>query len=196
MICVETIRILNGRVYNIKYHNKRYKSTLLALYGIKSKTNLRDHIDVPLDLRTGEVKCRILYDQDIRHIEYHRYEKQNISSVKICYDDAIDYSHKYIDRPSLNRLKQIAGTDEIIIVKKGKVTDGYYYNLVFEKNGKYFTPRENLLPGVMRQKLLDNKKLTLTSISVNDIANFEFVHFINVFNRLNAQRVPVNTIVI
>ena len=49
--------------------------------------------------------------------------------------------------------------DDIIIVKNGLVTDSFYANLAFLKNGIWFTPETPLLLGVQRQFLLSQKTI-------------------------------------
>ncbi|MBK6364984.1 MAG: hypothetical protein IPF52_16435 [Saprospiraceae bacterium] len=48
--------------------------------------------------------------------------------------DDIEYPYKWVERPELDEVfRQRGNTDEIINIRKGWVTDAYYYNLVLKK---------------------------------------------------------------
>ncbi|MBK8371293.1 MAG: hypothetical protein IPL20_08025 [Saprospiraceae bacterium] len=54
--------------------------------------------------------------------------------------DDIEYPYKWVERPELDEVfRQKGNADEIIIIRKGWVTDAYYYNLVFEKMVNFYT---------------------------------------------------------
>jgi len=59
------------------------------------------------------------------------------------------------------------------------VTDAYYYNLVFEKDGRYFTPMTPLLAGVQRARLLKSGKITPIEIAAAHICDYDSIHLIN-----------------
>jgi 4-amino-4-deoxychorismate lyase len=69
--------------------------------------------------------------------------------------------------------------DEIMIVKKGLITDAYYYNFIFEKGGMWYTPASPLLKGCRRASLLDAGILHLADISVEHIHKYDRIHLIN-----------------
>ncbi|MBK8853841.1 MAG: hypothetical protein IPN10_06890 [Saprospiraceae bacterium] len=70
----------------------------------------------------------------IREITYKPYFYPVINSLAIMTADDIEYPYKWVERPELDEVfRQKGNADEIIIIRKGWVTDAYYYNLVFEK---------------------------------------------------------------
>lgn len=91
----------------------------------------------------------------------------------------VDYAYKSADRAGLNALLRTAGTDDIIIVKDGLVTDSAIANLVFESPQGLFTPRVPLLEGVQRAHLLQQNVIMPIDIRVDDLRRYEKVHFIN-----------------
>jgi len=100
--------------------------------------------------------------------------------LALVHDNDIAYEYKWVDRPELDRLFSHKGeASEIIIIKDGKVTDGFYYNLVFEKEGKLFTSDTPLLQGTQRASLIQKGKITETTISEEDIFDFDKIHLIN-----------------
>lgn len=91
----------------------------------------------------------------------------------------VDYGYKYADRSGLNELLRSAGSDDVIIVKNGLVTDSAIANLVFESPQGLFTPRVPLLEGVQRAHLLQQNVIMPIDIRVDDLRRYEKVHFIN-----------------
>ena len=67
-------------------------------------------------------------------------------------NDDICYPYKYTDRDNINRLIELRGDcDDILIIKNGMVTDSSYANVVFrDLNGNWVTPSTFLLPGTIR----------------------------------------------
>ena len=61
-LLIESIKIFNGRIYNLRRHENRIQRSRVALIS-KDVTpiSLRSHIEIPSDLRQGLVKCRIVY---------------------------------------------------------------------------------------------------------------------------------------
>jgi 4-amino-4-deoxychorismate lyase len=144
----------------------------------------------------GEYKCRFLYNAKNYAIELQNYDRRKIVSLKVIYTSfETTYDFKTIVRKKLDNLFALrASCDEIIIVKNGLVTDAYYYNLVFEKQGKFYTPTQPLLKGVMRSALLQENRIIPMDISVDDISNFEKIHLINALNPLGYLEVGVRDI--
>lgn len=186
-LLVETIRIENGKIRLIDLHNERANRSRKILFGETKKLDLRKHLlNVP-KLDSELVKCRILYGTEVQSVEFSVYKRRDIKKVQFIDGGDISYKFKYALRPELDALfgQRENGIDEICIIdKRGFITDAYYYNYVFEKDGQYFTPDTNLLDGIMRTYLLQRKKLTVIPIHIKDIQKFENIHLINALNPL------------
>jgi 4-amino-4-deoxychorismate lyase len=184
---VESIRIHNGRTYLLRYHQARMNRSLRHIFGLKSYPDLKDIIQIPKEFQTGLVKCRVIYDTEIRKVTFEYYVRPEIQSFKLIKDDDISYDYKYLEREKLAHWKAacMPGQD-FIIVKHGFLTDGYYYNVALEKSGKFFTPEKPLLNGVMRQYLLNRKILKTAHITPEEILQFDKIHLINAMNPLNS----------
>ena len=59
------------------------------------------------------------------------------------------------------------------------MTDSYYANLAFNKNGLWYTPKSPLLLGTQRAKLIEQGKLIEMHITVNDVRSFEYFKIFN-----------------
>jgi 4-amino-4-deoxychorismate lyase len=193
---VESIKILNGRCYNLALHESRLNRSRFEVFGISDKCHLMQYIQVPEAYSYGLVKCRVIYDSDIREITYSHYQIRKIQSVKIVETENLNYEYKWIDRSQLDELfNQRCDADEIIIVNNGLVTDGYYYNLVFEKDGRFFTPKTPLLHGIQRASLFNKGKIEILDILGSDIAVFDKVHYINALTPLGKIVVDIRNVI-
>ncbi len=179
-VFLETIRVVDGEVYNILYHQKRYES-VLKKFNIKNKKNILEHIDPP---KEGIYRCRLLYDiSKIPHtinVTYHEYKKRDTGSLKLLYDDNIEYSLKSADRDELEALYEQRGEcDDVLIVKNSLITDTTIANIAFYDSGRWVTPAKPLLKGTTRERLLMEKKIFEADIYAEDLNKFSKVALMN-----------------
>ncbi|MDD5400825.1 MAG: aminotransferase class IV family protein [Sulfurimonas sp.] len=174
----ETIKAIDGKVLNLSYHQARYES-VLNYFGINKSQNLKDFIQPP---KNGLCRCRLTYDISKTYIEvtYHEYNKREISSLKIVYDDSIEYSMKYANRDKLDELFSLRGEcDDILIVKNSLITDTSIANIAFFDGSRWITPASPLLRGTTRERLLREGKIFEEEIAVNDLEKFSQVALMN-----------------
>ena len=173
---IETIKAINGDIYHIDYHQKRYEFVLNS-FGVNDVKNLADFLDPPKD---GLYKCRLVYNFNDIDVSYSKYKKRNISSLKIIFDKDIDYSYKSIDRRELDSLFTLKGKcDDVLIIKNSLVTDTTIANVAFYRDGFWFTPKEPLLKGTTRARLLDNNTIVEADIKVQELKSFSKVALLN-----------------
>lgn len=185
---LETIAIVDGQIQNFDYHQQRYQQGMRFLTQSNADFAL-PHIIVPNEFCTGLVRCRVQYDIHHQQIEFFHYQVRNIKTYQMVRCDEIDYAYKYADREMINQLfAQRSECDDIIIVKHGKITDSSIGNLLFYKNGQWFTPSEPLLAGTQRAKLLDLGQIQLADIYFNHLHQFEKMMMINALNPFDEQR--------
>ncbi len=177
-LLIESIKIKDGQLFNIRYHNDRMNAARRALYGSEQEVDLRQVIDGVG--RTGIIKCRVVFDRQIREIQYIPYELPDIRTLQVVIDDTIVYDYKYKNRKELRTLYERRGdADDVLIVKNGRVTDSYFCNLVFERSGRLFTPASCLLKGTKRQQLLEERKVKEADISVEELPLFDKLYLVN-----------------
>lgn len=186
MKLVETIRIEDGRVMHIDYHNDRCNKSRVALFNSKRNINLRSYIKPNEEHQVGIFKCRVIYGKKVESVEITPSPKRVIDSFKLINEvNIIKYGHKLLERKALDELYDKRGNaDEIIILQNELVTDAYYFNLVFESKEEMITPRFPLLKGTTRAYLLDHHMIEVGDIHMSEILSFEKVHFINALNPL------------
>jgi len=173
---LETIRVEDGIYFHLSYHQNRYEKVLKTL-NAKNIQKLETYLDAP---KKGLYRCRLRYNsQKIVAVEYLEYKKREISSLKLVYDDEIDYSFKYSQRKNIDKLFALReNCDDIVIVKNGFITDTSISNIAFF-DGKWKTPASPLLKGTTRARYLNEGKLIETDIKVIDINNFTKVALLN-----------------
>lgn len=177
---LETIKIENREIKNLFFHNERLNRSRKELFGINDYLNLEDIISIPDKINNGVYKLRITYSQKIETIEFIPYKIKEITKLKIVEDNNILYDYKYSDRSILNKLLLSAPeADDIIIIKKGFVTDTSYSNLIFFNGTKWVTPATYLLNGTKRLFLLQKGIISEEEIRVADIKKYSQLKIIN-----------------
>jgi 4-amino-4-deoxychorismate lyase len=177
---IESIKLLDGRFNNLKFHEQRMARSLSELFRHEGQINLSSELESMDYPKKGLFKCRILYDNNTRHTEFIPYTMKPISSLKVVVSDTILYDHKYSDRNSIHRLMlQKNECDDILIVKNGLITDSSYANIVFKSGGSWYTPDQCLLKGTMRECLRDAGLIEVQPIKMPDILKFKKFKLIN-----------------
>jgi len=168
-VFIETIKILDGKVYNIAWHNQRFNQTRFEIFEIDNPISLETYINPP---PIGLFRCRIVYDTDIISIEYIPYILKINNLFKVVQSN-IEYKYKYSNRAKLNSLKDSAnGYDDIIIEKNGLLTDTTIANIAFFDGREWITPKTPLLRGTIRIKLLNRGFLIQKDINSDDLKHF------------------------
>jgi 4-amino-4-deoxychorismate lyase len=176
ILLLETIKIEDGVIFNLDYHQKRCTKSRKSLYAANDILLLAQHIKAP---KKGLYRCRIIYADTIKSIEYLPYKQKIISSIKIV-PSSLNYSLKYENRDTLNHLlEKYPDVDEIIIEKNGLLTDTSIANIAFYDGSLWYTPATPLLEGTMRQKLIDEGFLHRREIKKEDLSQYTQVALIN-----------------
>jgi len=169
---LETIKALDGELYNLKYHQRRLDETVK-----NSNIILKDVLTPP---SAGLFRCRVVYDGKNYEVTYHPYKKKNIKTLKLVFDDDLSYSKKYYDRNRIDTLlRQKSSCDDILIVKNGLITDTSIANIAFKYKNNWITPKKPLLEGTTRARLLERHKILEEDISIKDLENFNQVALMN-----------------
>ena len=180
---IESLKLVGERFSNIELHQQRIDLTS-KMFSINSKIDLK-YISIPNFNDDLVRKCRIIYSKDDFSISFTEYKQRKIESLKLVFDDTIDYSYKFENRDRLNSLfEDRGGCSDIIIVKNGCLTDTSFSNIVLFDGDKYFTPSSFLLNGTMRQKLLIDNIIFEKEIKLEDIHSFKKLYLINALNSI------------
>lgn len=193
---IESIKLQDGEYKNLFYHEHRMNHTLKMLCGVTETFNLEEwlvHINHP---KAGLYKCRIVYDEESRDVEFFEYKPKPIQSLRIVEHDRISYEFKFLDRKRIDQLFDLRkNCDDILIVKRGLVTDSSYANIVFKKDKTWYTPWSALLKGTMRSKLIQMNTIREEEIRPKDIKTFQSFKLINAMFEFDAPEMDVSNIV-
>jgi len=79
MICFETIKVKDGKLLNLEYHQKRMDYTR-EFFGFKDKLELnKQGFDLP---QKGEFRLRVDYGKEIKALHVQSLEVENLESLK------------------------------------------------------------------------------------------------------------------
>jgi 4-amino-4-deoxychorismate lyase len=195
-LLLETIKLQDGEYQNLFFHEQRMNRSLKTLCGEFDHFDLEEflkHLEKPAP---GLFKCRILYDEQSKEVEFMPYTPKPVNSLRVIEHDRISYEFKYADRKTLNKLYELRqASDDILIVKRGLVTDSSYANIVFRRGKHWYTPWSALLKGTQRTKLLERDVIHEEEIRVEDIETFETFKLINAMLEFESPEIDVSNIV-
>ncbi|MEY3220494.1 MAG: hypothetical protein RIT27_1851 [Pseudomonadota bacterium] len=177
MQLLETLKIDQGKIPFLAFHNARFNATRKALFNVKETTDLADFI-YPPDLDC--YRCRIIYGKNIEKIEFIPFQQRSFKTFQLVYHDYINYAFKYLDRQAIQQLVQQKQTaDDILIIKQGVITDTSIANVAFFDGQNWITPQNPLLKGTARARLLNERKIIEQPILVSELKNFSKMALMN-----------------
>ncbi len=186
----------DGKLHNLNYHQKRIDATLRRFWHNEhNDINLQSALShiMPQD---GICKIHIEYNgEGISEITQSEYKIRDIRSLRLVNSDDAEYSYKYADRSVLMNLQQSRqDSDEVIIVRNGCLTDTSYSNIALHNDSGWFTPDKPLLPGTMRQSLIDQGLLSATEITLGNLNDYDTICLINAMMPLGRLVLPISAI--
>ena len=191
---IETIRLENGRICNLSFHNERMNRTRQTLLQTFSLLNLSDYVTPePYRERT---KCRVEYAAEILKVEYAPYRIRPVSSLRLIEDNMLNYPYKSTDRRRLNELfSQRGEADDILIVRNGFLTDTSICNIALWDGQCWYTPDFPLLAGTERALLLATGDLCLADIRLSDLCRYTHIRLFNAMIGFGEIEFPVENII-
>ena len=187
---VESIKLKDGVIQNLEYHQMRMNRSMDELFPKREKINLATVISIPDNFASGIFKVRVLYGNSVQKIEIEPYTFRTIQSLKVVHHESVDYHLKYTDRQILQELfAQRENYDDIIIAKNGLVTDSFAANLLFFDGETWVTPNSPLLKGTKRQLLIDQGFVFEKKIRLEDIRSYQKIGLINAM--IDLEEMPV-----
>lgn len=177
---IESIRIVNTKPVNISLHNERVSKTALHHYG----TDLNLPIDKILkenDISVNTLyKLRIVYSNKLESYSIEPYLQKELRVLRAVTNDNIEYCFKYEDRAALDALYSKRGDcDDVLIIRRGIVTDTSYGNVLYSDGEKLYTPANPLLKGTKREQLLRDGKIIERDLPADRIRDFLQWYVIN-----------------
>ena len=178
----ETIKVINKKLLSVSLHNERMNRSRYELLGCKNELNLGELIEIPSDITKDIYKCKVIYSDTIKDVEFRMYAPRKIEQLRLAYCDEIDYSYKYLERTifdELLRKNNCKENDDILIIKNGRVTDTSYSNIALFDGKEWHTPEFPLLKGTKRARLILDKRILEKDILVEQLPHYEKIVLIN-----------------
>ena len=178
----ETIKVVNKNFVSVSLHNERMNRSRYELLGCKNELNLGELIEIPSDITKDIYKCKVIYSDTIKDVEFRMYTPRNIEQLRLAYCDEIDYSYKYLERTlfdELLRKNNCKENEDILIIKHGRVTDTSYSNIALFDGKEWYTPKIPLLKGTKRARLILDKRIIEKDVFAEDLMKYEKIILIN-----------------
>jgi 4-amino-4-deoxychorismate lyase len=193
---IETIRLEDGQSQNITYHQKRVNEAFQKCFNNARPIELERFLCLCPLPSVGVHKIKIIYSREVESVNISLYKTKTVENLRLVDGVDLSYAHKFEDRGDLEKLLDLRGDcDDIIITRNKNITDASFANLIFKKAGSWFTPTSYLLNGTARQRLLDEKKICEEKITIDDLHRYEKVKLINAMLLMDGPEIDVSQIV-
>ncbi|TXF88385.1 hypothetical protein FUA23_14705 [Neolewinella aurantiaca] len=179
-ILLESIRIMDGQINLLPYHQRRVDRSRRTYYA-KSPALKLDKVIEGLDLPgKGLYKLRIEYGAELVKHEILPYHPRKVESLKLVNAENVAYGRKYADRSSIRKCLEKKGhCDDILMVQRGHLTDSSYANIALYDGSHWYTPSWPLLRGTRREMLLEKGIIRPSVIRVRDLRSFQSIRLMN-----------------
>jgi 4-amino-4-deoxychorismate lyase len=178
----ETIRVKNNTLQHIAFHNNRVNDSRKHLFQIHEQWDLSEIIEIP-ELDPNIIyRCRFNYTRKAMGVAFVPYVPRIVRKLYLVDCANLDYSFKYSDRSALEKLKKDIPDPEIsdvLLVKKGLITDTTFSNIVLFDGFHWHTPAIPLLKGTRREFYIQNKTILPCDISVSELFKYTKARLIN-----------------
>ena len=193
---IETIRIENGRPLHLSLHQARMETTRSRFFPQAQPLSLHKLLSDAPRSSVGRIKARIVYGADgVVEKSYQPYILRRIERLRLVIDNEIDYAYKSTDRQSLLHLLECRGDcDDILIVRRGLLTDTSFTNIALFDGHRWLTPAQPLLQGTMRHALLSSGLLVEANISASALSSFQYVMLFNAMIDAHEVVLPIGVI--
>lgn len=191
----ESIQLIDGEFKRLELHQERIHKTMMDYFPGVKVIELKDVLLRTTFPASGIYKCRIVYDPEIRSIEFTPYSKRDIRSLRLVETDLDSVPYKKEDRTKLNiAFGKRGDCDEIILVKDGLITDTSFTNIAFFDGLNWFTPRIPLIYGVNRTQLVNEGFLIEKDITPDELVNFKRISLFNAMNEFGSIELEISSI--
>ena len=189
----ETIRVEQGRVHHLDYHQQRVARSVLG-----NRINLVNYLKNTRLPQSGCFKLRIVYSSEgiVEH-QLTPYTVRRFETLKLVDGGSIRYDKKYLDRSVIDKLRETRGEcDDILIVRDGILTDTSIANIVLFDGSRWITPAKPLLAGTCRARLIEEGTITTADITPDSLTKYAKISLINAMIGFNPNCIGVNDITI
>ena len=185
----ETIKTGGNKPFSLSRHIARAQSSAVALgITIPNSDQISQSVtDLFAAVPHGLGMLRISFDNQGNWLAVHMpYAEQEKSCDVRMHPGAVTGDvHKrfpYTNRLEILEQARLAGFDDAIVVNgQGNICEGSVTNLIANIDGRWVTPptTDFVLPGIIRQILIENELVAIESIPVDRLAEITSAFFIS-----------------
>ena len=181
---IESIRFCNGKTDNLALHQERVNVTFARFFADSMPIHLEKIIAKHPHSEGGLFKLRIVYDRELRELEYQAYRHPQYEQY-VLYEIPKKFAYKYksTERELFDKISSLFPPSVLpLLIQNGRVTDATFTNLIFNKNGEWYSPAEPLLFGTRLKNLVNASKVKLRVIKADEIESYDSIIPINAIN--------------
>lgn len=178
---LETIQFAQGKYLNLEGHQARVNRTFQQFFPDVAPLLLEEILSASeIPVGYGTYKCRLVYDKQLRQVEYLPYALPAIRSLRLV-DTCVEPScYKHADRTEYNRAFALREEcDDVLLIRNGLLTDTSYCNIALGEGTTWFTPMTPMLYGTRRGELLCQKVIVERDIFVQEIVCYPKIRLFN-----------------
>ncbi len=192
---LETIQLRDGQFIRLDRHQSRMERAMADFYPTAIVPSLSDQLSATSFPTEDLYKCRVIYDSEIRLIEFQPYVHPEIRTLKIVETDIPSLAYKMADRMDYEAVSALKGEcDDVLLVKNGLLTDTSYCNIALFDGVNWVTPLTPLIQGVTRAQLLEDGKLIAKDIKLEELMNFQKIALFNALNEFGSIQLDISAI--
>lgn len=185
----ETICIQNGAIQNRRYHENRFLKSYTTYYNKTPSFGIFDFVKLSSLKPNIKYKLKIRYNERESDWVISEYLNKIPVRLQVVIDNQISYRIKFLDRKKLNELHDKRNNaEDVLILKKGLVTDASYANIILKKDNLIATPKEPLLKGTCRSRIIKEFAIEQKDIKLHQIHHFTHFQLINAMNDYDENR--------
>lgn len=192
---LETIKLCDGQFSRLPLHQLRLENAMHDYYPSAIVPKLVDVLSAANFPLAGMYKCRVIFDSQVRLVEFHPYIHPTIQSLKVIETDISSLPYKMADRTGYQAVfAQRANCDDVLLVKNGLLTDTSYCNIALFDGRNWITPRVPLIKGVNRSQLIAEGVILEDDIKMDDLMNFQHITLFNALNEFGSIKLDISSI--
>ncbi|MDO5017643.1 MAG: aminotransferase class IV [Porphyromonas sp.] len=202
-LLIETFCREGGRLLHLPYHRERICRSVGDAVPLEQFIEAVDAAATDLvatdpAANEGTWRVTVTYSEagieGVRMIPYQLPEIQKLRVIPLLRNF---YSSKWADRSFFDGVKEFLyyGVEPLFTLN-GLVTDTSFTNLLFEREGRLFTPKSYLLGGTKRAQLLDKGIVEEVEVTVDSISDYDRVHLVNAMLDPGELTVPTSNIIV
>ena len=182
----ETIALFQKRPQHLEYHQRRVDRAFKEYFKSSRGVDLQSLIDNYLKQQNLEpaqyYRLKVIYSREgVIKIAYTPYQAKRVESLLLVEVPNASYSYKFTQRKLFDALHKNFEADEFILTKDGYLTDTTIANIALyhKKEKQWHTPKNPLLKGTTRERLLETQKIVARDIEFKSLDNYSNIALLN-----------------